>query len=199
MYPAYAKWVQSHRDLPIKLNQWCNVVVSFSLSHTSIIAKLGVRVFICFVCFLSVGSLSIRSPSSGPESSFGRRDTQRLPLKRKLQRRLDVFYHTSLIGFYLHSYVELIMPCFWTFYVFCTSCAQVLQILDLYARVYEELMAIPVVKGRKTEKEKFAGGDYTTTVEAFISASGRAIQVSLWSIFNVFAMASIYSMSQDIY
>lgn len=59
---------------------------------------------------------------------------------------------------------------------------QVLQILDLYARVYEELMAIPVVKGRKTEKEKFAGGDYTTTVEAFISASGRAIQV-LSSIF----------------
>lgn len=58
-------------------------------------------------------------------------------------------------------------------------CLQVLQILDLYARVYEELMAIPVVKGRKTEKEKFAGGDYTTTVEAFISASGRAIQV-LW-------------------
>lgn len=57
---------------------------------------------------------------------------------------------------------------------------QVLQILDLYARVYEELMAIPVVKGRKTEKEKFAGGDYTTTVEAYISASGRAIQVSLW-------------------
>ena len=28
MYPAYAKWVQSRRDLPIKLNQWCNVVVS---------------------------------------------------------------------------------------------------------------------------------------------------------------------------
>lgn len=31
MYPAYAKWVQSHRDLPIKLNQWCNVVVSILL------------------------------------------------------------------------------------------------------------------------------------------------------------------------
>ena len=26
MYPAYANWIQSHRDLPIKLNQWCNVV-----------------------------------------------------------------------------------------------------------------------------------------------------------------------------
>ena len=59
-----------------------------------------------------------------------------------------------------------------------------MQILDLYARVYEELMAIPVVKGRKTEKEKFAGGDYTTTVEAFISASGRAIQVPKHSTYN---------------
>lgn len=50
-------------------------------------------------------------------------------------------------------------------------------ILELYARVYEELLAIPVVRGRKTEREKFAGGDFTTTVEAYISASGRAIQV----------------------
>lgn len=28
MYPSYAKWIKSHRDLPVKLNQWCNVVVS---------------------------------------------------------------------------------------------------------------------------------------------------------------------------
>lgn len=26
MYPAYAKWIQSHRDLPLRLNQWTNVV-----------------------------------------------------------------------------------------------------------------------------------------------------------------------------
>lgn len=26
MYPAFKKWIQSHRDLPIKLNQWTNVV-----------------------------------------------------------------------------------------------------------------------------------------------------------------------------
>lgn len=31
-------------------------------------------------------------------------------------------------------------------------------------------------RGRKSEKEKFAGGDYTTTVEAYVSASGRSIQ-----------------------
>lgn len=32
MYPAYAKWVQSYRDLPIRLNQWNNVVVSIALN-----------------------------------------------------------------------------------------------------------------------------------------------------------------------
>src|SRR5688572_10599266 len=26
MYPSYAKWIRSHRDLPLKLNQWSNVV-----------------------------------------------------------------------------------------------------------------------------------------------------------------------------
>ena len=26
MYPAFAKWIQSHRDLPLKLNQWTNIV-----------------------------------------------------------------------------------------------------------------------------------------------------------------------------
>ena len=53
---------------------------------------------------------------------------------------------------------------------------EVLVILDLYRQIYENLLAVPVIRGRKTEKEKFAGGDYTTTVEAFIPAAGRAIQ-----------------------
>ncbi|RYY81253.1 hypothetical protein EON63_15865 [archaeon] len=26
MYPFFAKWIRSHRDLPLELNQWCNVV-----------------------------------------------------------------------------------------------------------------------------------------------------------------------------
>ena len=54
------------------------------------------------------------------------------------------------------------------------------MILKLYQRVYEDLLAIPVVPGRKTEKEKFAGGDFTTTVEGFVSISGRGIQVCDW-------------------
>lgn len=44
--------------------------------------------------------------------------------------------------------------------------------------VYEELLAVPVIKGRKSEKEKFAGGLYTTTVEAVIPTNGRAIQAA---------------------
>lgn len=54
---------------------------------------------------------------------------------------------------------------------------EVFQILDLYAGVYTDLLAIPVVKGRKSEKEKFAGGDFTTTVEAYVPVNGRGIQV----------------------
>jgi len=53
---------------------------------------------------------------------------------------------------------------------------EVLQILELYALVYEEILAVPVVRGRKTEKEKFAGGYYTTTVEGYIPSNGRGIQ-----------------------
>jgi len=53
---------------------------------------------------------------------------------------------------------------------------EVTDILNLYASVYEDLLAVPVVKGVKTESEKFPGGYYTTTVEAFVPASGKGIQ-----------------------
>lgn len=38
------------------------------------------------------------------------------------------------------------------------SAQEVRDILELYAGVYEELLAVPVVRGKKTENEKFAGG-----------------------------------------
>jgi len=52
----------------------------------------------------------------------------------------------------------------------------VLDILDLYEKTYADILAVPVVKGVKSEKEKFAGGYMTTTVEAFIPTNGRAVQ-----------------------
>jgi prolyl-tRNA synthetase len=53
---------------------------------------------------------------------------------------------------------------------------EVLDILDLYSRVYSDLLAVPMIKGKKSEGEKFAGADYTTTVEGFIPTTGRGIQ-----------------------
>lgn len=55
---------------------------------------------------------------------------------------------------------------------------EVRQILDLYRQVYEDLLAIPVIPGVKSEKEKFAGGLYTTTIEGFVPTSGRGIQAA---------------------
>ena len=112
MYSAYANWVQSHRDLPIKINQWCNVV-RWEVKQTT--PFLRTREFLW---------------QEG---------------------------HTA--------YADLE-----------SAATEVLQILELYAGVYEKLLAVPVVRGTKTKAETFPGADYTTTVEAFIPATGRAIQ-----------------------
>ncbi len=40
--------------------------------------------------------------------------------------------------------------------------------LEIYRKFFEDYLAIPVITGRKTEKEKFAGAEYTLTVEALM-------------------------------
>ncbi|ESX01143.1 hypothetical protein KL918_002785 [Ogataea parapolymorpha] len=112
MYPYYAKWIRSHRDLPLKLNQW-NSVVRWEFKHPQ--PFLRTREFLW---------------QEG---------------------------HTA------HLTKE-------------EASEQVSKILDLYAGVYEELLAVPVIKGVKTENEKFAGGLYTTTCEGYIPTTGRGIQ-----------------------
>ena len=112
MYPSYAKWVQSHRDLPIKLNQWCSVVRWEFKTPTPF---LRTREFLW----------------QEGHSAFATKEE---------------------------------------------ALEEVYQILDFYAQVYEHLLAIPVIKGRKTEKEKFAGGEMTTTCEAYVGTNGRGIQ-----------------------
>ena len=47
--------------------------------------------------------------------------------------------------------------------------------LNLYADFCEEVLAIPVIRGRKTEKEKFAGAEATYTIEALMH-DGKALQ-----------------------
>jgi prolyl-tRNA synthetase len=53
--------------------------------------------------------------------------------------------------------------------------AETRMILDLYATVCEQLLAMPVVKGRKSESEKFAGALRTYSIEALMG-DGRALQ-----------------------
>lgn len=112
MYPSYAKWIQSHRDMPLKLNQWCNVV-RWEFKHP-----------------------------------------------QPFLRSREFLWQEGHTAFATKAEAD----------------EEVLQILELYRRAYEELLAVPVVAGKKTEKEKFAGGLYTTTVEAFVPAVGRGIQ-----------------------
>ena len=47
--------------------------------------------------------------------------------------------------------------------------------LNVYADFCEEVLAIPVIKGRKTDKEKFAGAEATYTIEALMH-DGKALQ-----------------------
>ncbi|TPP55232.1 proline--tRNA ligase [Leishmania donovani] len=112
MYPYYAKWIRSHRDLPVRLNMWNNVI-RWEFSHPT-----------------------------------------------PFIRTREFLWQEG--------------HCAWAKAEECAK--EVLDILECYASVYEQLLAVPVVRGRKTEKEKFAGGDYTTTVETFIEAVGRGCQ-----------------------
>ncbi|MFD2130544.1 proline--tRNA ligase [Pseudogracilibacillus auburnensis] len=49
------------------------------------------------------------------------------------------------------------------------------QMLNVYADLAENYLAIPVIKGRKTEMEKFAGAKYTITIECMMH-DGKALQ-----------------------
>ncbi|KAI5806720.1 hypothetical protein DFH27DRAFT_479628 [Peziza echinospora] len=112
MYPYYAKWIRSHRDLPLRLNQW-NSVVRWEFKHPQ--PFLRTREFLW---------------QEGHTAFLKRQEAEQ----------------------------------------------EVYQILELYATIYSELLAVPTIKGRKTNKEKFAGGLFTTTCEGYIPTTGRGIQ-----------------------
>eukprot|EP00535_Pseudo-nitzschia_heimii_P006702 CAMPEP_0197180824 /NCGR_PEP_ID=MMETSP1423-20130617/5295_1 /TAXON_ID=476441 /ORGANISM="Pseudo-nitzschia heimii, Strain UNC1101" /LENGTH=912 /DNA_ID=CAMNT_0042630953 /DNA_START=83 /DNA_END=2821 /DNA_ORIENTATION=- len=112
MYPAFSDWIKSHRDLPLKLNQWSNVV-----------------------------RWEFKDPT---------------PFLRS-REFLWQEGHTA------HATYE-------------EADEMVMAALDLYKQAYQDLLCVPVIPGYKSKHEKFAGGHQTTTVEAYIPISGRAIQ-----------------------
>jgi prolyl-tRNA synthetase len=111
MYESYAKWVHSHRDLPLLLNQWCTVV-RWETKAT----KPFIR-------------------------------TREVPWQEG---------HTA------HATNE-------------ETDAEVMLILGFYKKIMEEYLAVPVLLGRKSDGEKFAGALYTTTCEALMP-DGKALQ-----------------------
>jgi len=112
IYTMYKKWIKSWRDLPIKLNQWCNIV---------------------------------------------RWETKATKPFLRTKEFLWQEGHTA------HATEE-------------DADKEVMEILMTYKDVMENLLAIPVLVGRKTESEKFAGALYTTTLEALMP-DGRALQM----------------------
>lgn len=114
MYSFYSKKIRSHRDLPLKLNQWNNVV-RWEFKHP--MPFIRSREFL----WQEGHTAHLTEKEAGKE---------------------------------------------------------VLEILDHYAAIYEELLAVPVVKGKKTVNEQFPGAHYTTTIEGFIPSVGRGIQAA---------------------
>jgi prolyl-tRNA synthetase len=112
MYDQYGKWIRSHKDLPLKINQWCNVVRWETKS-----TKLFLRT------------------------------------REFLWQEGHCVYETN------------------------EECSKETDLyLEKYRQVAEELTLIPVIKGKKTDFEKFAGADYTTTIEG-IMPDGKALQM----------------------
>lgn len=112
MYVTYAKWIRSWRDLPIKLNQWCNIV---------------------------------------------RWETSATRLFLRTREFLWQEGHTA------HATEE-------------EADTEVMEILNIYRDLMENYLAIPVLAGKKTEKEKFAGALYTTALEALMP-DGKVLQM----------------------
>lgn len=112
MYDAYSNWIRSWRDLPLKINQWCNII-RWEVSDVK---------------------LFLRS-------------------REFLWQEGHCVYATEE-----------------------ETDREVKYILDEYANLCQDLLAVPVLKGRKTENEKFAGAKYTSTIEAFMP-DGKALQM----------------------
>lgn len=112
MYPTFSKWIRSHRDLPLLINQWSNVV-RWEFKHPT--PFIRTREFLW---------------QEGHTAHTNREEANTFAL----------------------------------------------SILDRYEECYRDLMAVPIVKGRKSDNEKFAGGDITYTCEGFSTVNGRSIQ-----------------------
>ncbi|MDD9139333.1 MAG: proline--tRNA ligase [Candidatus Cardinium sp.] len=112
IWHTYKQWIQSYRDLPILLNQWCNVVRW----------EMRTRLFLRTTEFLWQEGHTAHATQAEAE-------------------------------------------------------AETLQMLTLYERIIRDYMAMPVLKGLKTDHERFAGAEKTYTIELLLQ-DGKALQAA---------------------
>ena len=110
IWNTYKGWIQSHRDLPILINQWANVV--------------------------------------------------RWEMRTRLFLRTAEFLWQE--GHTAHATKT-------------EAIAEAELMLDVYTEFAEQFMAMPVIRGRKSESERFAGADDTYCIEAMMQ-DGKALQ-----------------------
>ena len=111
MYPSFSKWIRSHKDLPLKFNQWSNVI-RWEFKHPT--PFLRTREFL-----------------------FNEGHTV-YATKQEAEKEKN-------------------------------------QIMGIYKEICENYLALPGLIGKKTNKEKFAGADYTISIEYYMP-NGKAIQ-----------------------
>lgn len=111
MYDSFSKWIRSWRDLPLKYNQWSNVV-RWEFKH--------------------------------PVPFF---------------RTREFIFNEGHTVFSTKKEAE----------------AEGDKIINMYKEILEKYLAIPGLIGKKTDKEKFAGAEYTMTIESYLP-NGKAIQ-----------------------
>lgn len=110
IWNSYRNWIQSYRDLPLLINQWCNCV--------------------------------------------------RWEMRTRLFLRTAEFLWQE--GHTAHATYE-------------DAEEETLRMLGVYRRFAEEYMALPVIEGRKTDREKFAGAHHTYSIEAMMG-DAKALQ-----------------------
>jgi len=111
-YTMYSKWIQSWRDLPLKMNFW----------NSALRAEIkGTKPFLRTSEFLWQEGHTVHATQEEAEE-------------------------------------------------------EVMKILEIYKNTVEEELAIPVTTGKKSEKDKFVGAVYTTTMES-IMPDGKALQM----------------------
>ena len=145
IWHMFAKWIDSHRDLPLKINQWANVVRRAGTDRS----KMSPR------CVQE----RARSPPRA-RRRLGTAQVVRWEMRTRPFLRSSEFLWQE--GHTAHATSE-------------EAVATAEEMLDVYADVVESVLAVPVVKGRKSAIERFAGADETYTIEALMP-NGWALQ-----------------------